>query len=189
MNLLRTRLYLVHGYTSGRARDQNCASVASALPMLLPSHTTARSSDNKRLIRQEAPLLLLTLLSSRRPSCRRSVPLYLHYGVRLGWEAGHLLSDVHSGKETPRGDHGVHENCLSVCTEVSIGSLDQWPPGHVFYEEADDVRSIVSAPSRPSLSDGNFLRSRTLPIRIPRLSRASRSYGNEIRTNEICFGS
>lgn len=38
----------------------------------------------------------------------------------MGWEAGYLLTDVHSGKEGPGGDHGVHEDGLSVCAEVSF---------------------------------------------------------------------
>lgn len=43
----------------------------------------------------------------------------LHYGVRLGWEAGHLLPHVYSGQKGPGGDYGVFANSLSVWTKVS----------------------------------------------------------------------
>lgn len=82
----------------------------------IPPKTTAHSSDNNRLISSTSSSSIYFFQQTRLHGGER----LLHHGVRLVWQAGNLLPDVHSGKEGVGGDHGLHANCLSVCAKVSV---------------------------------------------------------------------
>ncbi|KAK2744019.1 hypothetical protein FQN57_004472 [Myotisia sp. PD_48] len=44
-------------------------------------------------------------------------------GVRLGWQARHLLQDVHRGQEGAGRDNGVHESVPSILSQIKLLTL------------------------------------------------------------------
>ena len=100
-----------------------------------------------------------------------------HYGLRLGWEAGHLLSHVHSRQKGPGGDYGIFTNSLSVRTKVSFSpgaydiillyTLDAFYCLELIEVEANHYNFfLVNARTKHSSSDGVSLRNKTQLIKM-----------------------
>jgi hypothetical protein len=145
----------------------------------LPQWTTAHSSDKNRLISSTHSSPSITFSRQDAPPRRERL---LHHGVRLVWQAGNLLPDVHPGKEGVGGDHGVYANCLSVRAKVSAHcSLSSVGRQLIF------VACLANALFKPSLNAGGSLRSRIQHTRMLISSRELNSFGSGTQASAICF--